>query len=63
MAEFQGSRIANRRSSRCWRLGHVQASGCMAAERRTDEQKEQQQIVLVYVADGAGAALGWELLS
>ena len=28
------------------------ASGCMAVERRTDDQREQQQIVLDYVADG-----------
>ena len=28
------------------------ASGCMAVERRTDDQREQQQIVLDYAADG-----------
>ena len=46
MAEFQGNRIAESKDPRCWRLCHVQTSGCMATERRTDEQKEQQQIVL-----------------
>ena len=30
----------------------MQTSGCMATERRTDEQREQQQIVLDYVTDG-----------
>ena len=52
MAEFQGDRILELKDPGCWRLRHVQTSGCMAAERRTDEQREQQQIVLDYVADG-----------
>ena len=52
MAEFQGDRILELKDPGCWRLRHVQTSGCMAAERRTDEQREQQQIVLDYVTDG-----------
>ena len=30
----------------------MQTSGCMATERRTEEQREQQQIVLDYATDG-----------
>ena len=41
MAEFQGNRISELKDPRCWRLCHVQTSGCMATERRTDEQREQ----------------------
>ena len=52
MAEFQGNRISELKDPRCWRLCHVQTSGCMATERRTDEQREQQQIVLDYITDG-----------
>ena len=53
MAEFQGNRISKSKDPGCWRLCHVQTSGCMATERRTtDEQREQQQIVLDYVTDG-----------
>ena len=59
MAEFQGDCIAKSKGSRCWRLCHVQTSGCMAAERRTDhEQKEQQQIMLDYVADRGCGVVG-----
>ena len=58
MAEFQGGRIAEPKDSRCWRLCHVQTSGGMAVERRTDEQKEQQQIVLDNVTDGGCDAVG-----
>ena len=63
MAEYQDNRIAEPKDPRCWRLCHVQTSGCMAVERRTDEQKEQQQIVLDYVADGEGSVawLGWAI--
>ena len=52
MAEFQGDHILELKDPGCWRLCHVQTSGCMAIERRTDEQREQQQIVLDYVTDG-----------
>ena len=52
MVEFQGIRISEMKDPGCWRLCHVQTSGCMATERRTDEQREQQQIVLDYVTDG-----------
>ena len=52
MAESQGDGISELKDLGCWRLCHVQTSGCMAAERRTDEQREQQQIVLGYVTDG-----------
>ena len=52
MAEFQGNRISELKDPGCWRLCHVQTSGCMATERRTDEQREQQQIVLDYITDG-----------
>ena len=52
MVEFQGNRISEMKDPGCWRLCHVQTSGCMATERRTDEQREQQQIVLDYVTDG-----------
>ena len=52
MVEFQGNRISESKDPRCWRLCHVQTSGCMATERRTDEQREQQQIVLDYITDG-----------
>ena len=37
MAEFQGDRISELKDPGCWRLCHVQTSGCMATERRTDE--------------------------
>ena len=36
----------------------MQTSGCMATERRTDEQREQQQIVLDYVTDGGCGVVG-----
>ena len=52
MVEFQGNRISEMKDPGCWRLCHVQTSGCMATERRTDEQREQQQIVLDYATDG-----------
>ena len=52
MTEFQGDRISELKDPGCWRLSHVQTSGCMATERRTDEQREQQQIVLDYAKDG-----------
>ena len=58
MAEFQGNRISELKDPRCWRLCHVQTSGCMATERRTDEQREQQQIVLDYVTDGGCDVVG-----
>ena len=58
MAESQGDRIAKSKDSRCWRLCHVQTSGCMTAERRTDEQKEQQLIMLDYVADRGCGVVG-----
>jgi len=43
MAEFQSDRISELKDPGCWRLCRVQTSGCMATERRTDEQREQQQ--------------------
>ena len=52
MAELQGDDISVRKEPGCWRLCAVQTSGCMATERRTDEQREQQQIVLDYITDG-----------
>jgi hypothetical protein len=52
MAEFQGNRISEMKDPGCWRLCHIQTSECMATERRTDEQREQQQIVIYYVTDG-----------
>ena len=52
MVEFQGNRISEMKDPGCWRLYHVQTSGCMATQRRTDEQREQQQIVLDYATDG-----------
>ena len=58
MAEYQGNRIAEPKDPQCWRPCHMQTSGCMAVERRTDEQKEQQQIVLDYVADGGCDVVG-----
>ena len=58
MAEFQGNRISEMKDPGCWRLCHIQTSGCMATERRTDEQREQQQIVLDYVTDG-GCDVSW----
>ena len=58
MAEFQGDRISELKDPGCWRLCHVQTSGCMATERRTDEQREQQQIVLDYVTDGGRDVTG-----
>ena len=36
----------------------MQTSGYMAAERRTDEQREQQQIVLDYATDGGCDVVG-----
>ena len=58
MAEFQGDHISELKDPGCWRLCHVQTSGCMATERRTDEQREQQQIVLDYVTDGGSDVAG-----
>ena len=58
MAEFQGDRISEFKDPGCWRLCHVQTSGCMATERPTDEQREQQQIVLDYVTDGGCGVAG-----
>ena len=58
MAEFQGDRISELKDPGCWRLCHVQTGGCMAAEKRTDEQREQQQIVLDYVIDGGCDVVG-----
>ena len=58
MAEFQGDCISQVKDLECWRLCHMQTSGCMAAERRTDEQREQQQIVLDYVTDGGYDVVG-----
>ena len=58
MAEFQGDRISESKDPGCWRLCHVQTSGCMSTERRTDEQREQQQIVLDYVTDGGCDVVG-----
>ena len=52
MAEFQGDRISELKDPGYWRLCHVQTSGCMATERRTDEQRGQRQFVLDYVTDG-----------
>ena len=58
MAEFQGDRISEVKDLGCWRLCHVQTSGSMAAERRADEQRERQQIVLGYVTDGGCDVVG-----
>ena len=58
MAEFQGDRISESKDPGCWRLCHVQTSGCMATERRNDEQREQQEIVLDYVTYGGRDVTG-----
>ena len=58
MAEFQVDSISKWKDPGCWRLYPVQTSGCMATERRTDEQREQQQIVLGYVTDGGCGMAG-----
>ena len=58
MAEFQGDRISELKDLGCWRLCHVQTSGCMAAARRTDEQREQHQTVLDYATDRGCGVIG-----
>ena len=42
----------------CWRLCHVQTSSCMAAVRRTDEQRAQHETVLDYATDRGCDVIG-----
>ena len=52
MAELQGGDTSVLKELGCWQLCAVQTSGCMTTERRTDEQREQQQIALDYITYG-----------
>ena len=60
MASSWGASSSMAKARGCWRLCHVQTSGCMAAERRTAAQAEHQQVALDHAADGGcdGAGLG-----
>ena len=58
MASSWGDSISMAKARGCWRLCHVQTSGCMAAERQTAAQAEHQQVVLDYVADGGCDVVG-----